>query len=162
MFQTYYATYIFENSLGFDPNLSRLISACNGTEYFLASLLAIPAIERYGRRALMFFGAAGMSAAMAILAGVVSTGVVDEVTGAPVLEDRYGITAVVMLFVFNSFFGIGWLGMTWLLPAELTNLRTRIHANAVSTCSNWLSNVRIAPFIPTKKCAKEVSSSSSS
>lgn len=108
----------------------------------MASLLAIPAIERFGRRRLMFFGAAGMSAAMAILAGVVSTGVIDEVTGAPVLEDKYGITAVVMLFVFNSFFGIGWLGMSWLLPAELTNLRTRIHANAVSTCSNWLSNVR--------------------
>jgi hypothetical protein len=32
--------------------------------------------------------------------------------------------------------------MTWLLPAELTNLRTRIHANAVSTIFNWLSNVR--------------------
>lgn len=92
----------------------------------------------------MFFGAAGMSIAMAILAGVVSTGTPDPETCAPVLEDRYGITAVVMLFAFNSFFGIGWLGMTWLLPAELTNLRTRIHANAVSTCSNWLSNVRYA------------------
>ena len=106
---TYYATYIFENSLGFDPNLSRLISACNGTEYFMASLLAIPAIDRFGRRALMFFGAIGMSAAMAILAGMVSTGTLDEETGAPVLEDSYGITAVVMLFVFNSFFGIGYV-----------------------------------------------------
>jgi len=139
---TYYATYIFENSLGFDPNLSRLISACNGTEYFLASLLAIPAIDRYGRRALMFFGSIGMAIAMAILAGTISTGTLDPETGAPVLEDSYGITAVVMLFAFNSFFGIGWLGMTWLLPAELTNLRTRIHANAWSTIFNWLSNVR--------------------
>ncbi|PVH99967.1 general substrate transporter [Periconia macrospinosa] len=145
---TYYATYVFENSLGFDANLSRLISACNGTEYFMASLLAIPAIERFGRRGLMFLGAAGMSAAMAVLAGVVSTGTIDEVTGAPVLEDRFGITAVVMLFVFNSFFGIGWLGMSWLLPAELTNLRTRIHANAVSTCSNWLSNFVIVMIAP--------------
>jgi hypothetical protein len=89
----------------------------------------------------MFFGAIGMSIAMAVLAGTISTGTPDPETGAPVLEDRYGITAVVMLFAFNSFFGIGWLGMTWLLPAELTNLRTRIHANAVSTIFNWLSNV---------------------
>jgi hypothetical protein len=57
----------------------------------------------------MFFGAIGMSAAMAILAGMVSTGTLDEETGAPVLEDSYGITAVVMLFVFNSFFGIGYV-----------------------------------------------------
>jgi MFS family permease len=73
----------------------------------MASLLAIPAINRFGRRALMFFDAIGMSCAMAILAGMVSTGTLDEETGAPVLEDSYGITAVVMLFVFNSFFGIG-------------------------------------------------------
>jgi MFS family permease len=114
----------------------------------MASLLAIPAIDRVGRRALMFFGAIGMSCAMAVLAGMVSTGTPDEETGAPVLEDRYGITAVVMLFVFNSFFGISWLGMTWLLPAELTNLRTRIHANAVSTIFNWLSNFIIVMITP--------------
>ena len=150
--QTYYATYIFENSLGFDPNLSRVISACNGTEYFLASLLSIPAIDRFGRRALMFFGAIGMSISMAVLAGTISTGTPDPETGAPVLEDRFGITAVVMLFAFNSFFGIGWLGMTWLLPAELTNLRTRIHANAVSTIFNWLSNVftHFRPLLSTR------------
>jgi len=47
---------------------------------------------------------------MAVLAGTISTGTLDPETGAPVLEDRFGITAVVMLFAFNSFFGIGWLG----------------------------------------------------
>jgi hypothetical protein len=26
----------------------------------------------------------------------------------------YGIVAAVFLFVFNSFFAVGWLGMTWL------------------------------------------------
>jgi hypothetical protein len=38
--------------------------------------------------------------------------------------------------------------MTWLLPAELTNLRTRIHANAVSTIFNWLSNFVIVMITP--------------
>ena len=36
------------------------------------------------------------------------------------LEDSYGITAVVMLFVFNSFFGIGYVdGVYWTLLVEL-------------------------------------------
>jgi hypothetical protein len=30
----------------------------------------------------------------------------------------------------------GWLDMTWFYPAETTNLRIRIQANAHSTCSN--------------------------
>lgn len=51
--QTYYATYVFENSLGFGPDMSRLLSACNGTEYFLAALIAVPLIEKAGRRKLM-------------------------------------------------------------------------------------------------------------
>jgi len=144
---TYYATFIFENSLGFGPDLSRLLAAANGTEYFLASLVAIPLIERVGRRKLMLFGAFGMMAAFAVLAGTTSTGEADE-SGAPQLNTAFGVTAVVFLFVFNTFFAIGWLGMTWLYPAEVTNLRIRIHANALSTCSNWLSNFLIVMITP--------------
>jgi hypothetical protein len=42
----------------------------------------------------------------------------------------------------------GWLGMTWLYPAEITGLRIRIQANALSTCSNWLSNFLIVMITP--------------
>lgn len=144
---TYYATFVFENSLGFGPQLSRLLAALNGTEYFLASLVALPLIERVGRRKLMLFGAVGMMISMAILAGTASTGVTDE-TGAPKLSLGYGVTAVVFLFGFNTFFALGWLGMTWLYPAEVTNLSIRIQANALSTCSNWLSNFVIVMITP--------------
>ncbi|KAF4122263.1 Sugar (and other) transporter [Geosmithia morbida] len=144
---TYYATFVFENSLGFGPEMSRLLASLNGTEYFLASLVALPLIERFGRRPLMLFGAFGMMASMAILAGSASTGVVNE-QGAPVLSTLYGVVCTVFLFGFNTFFAIGWLGMTWLYPAEITNLRIRIQANALSTCSNWLSNFLIVMITP--------------
>ncbi|KAE8422013.1 hypothetical protein BDV36DRAFT_291826 [Aspergillus pseudocaelatus] len=144
---TYYATMIFENSLGFGPGMARLLAACNGTEYFMASLIALPLIERTGRRNLMIIGAFGMMVSMAILAGTVSTGEMLE-NGAPKLETQYGVTATVFLFVFNSFFAIGWLGMTWLYPAEITNLRIRIQANALSTSSNWMSNFLIVMITP--------------
>ncbi|KAE8408988.1 general substrate transporter [Aspergillus pseudonomiae] len=144
---TYYATAIFENSLGFGPSMARLLAACNGTEYFMASLIALPLIERTGRRKLMIIGASGMMASMAILAGTVSTGEIME-NGSPKLETKYGVTATVFLFVFNSFFAIGWLGMTWLYPAEITNLRIRIQANALSTSSNWMSNFLIVMITP--------------
>jgi hypothetical protein len=38
--------------------------------------------------------------------------------------------------------------MTWLYPAEITNLRIRTQANALSTCSNWLSNFLIVMITP--------------
>ncbi|KAJ4984323.1 hypothetical protein SVAN01_10164 [Stagonosporopsis vannaccii] len=144
---TYYATFVFENSLGFGPDMSRLLAAANGTEYFLAALIAIPLIERVGRRRLMLFGAFGQMASMIILSGSSSTAQIDEL-GAPRLNTLYGVLATVFLFGFNTFFAIGWLGMTWLYPAEITNLRIRIQANALSTCSNWLSNFLIVMITP--------------
>lgn len=135
---TYYSATIFENSLKLSPFLSRLLSACNGTEYWIASWIAIFTIERFGRRSLMLFGAAGMSISMAILAGAISN----------VSNKSCALLATVFLFVFNSFFAVGWLGMTWLYPAEITPLSIRAPANAISTTANWAFNFMVVMVTP--------------
>lgn len=122
----YYAATIFEQRIGLSGFLSRLLAALNGTEYFMASWVAVFTIERFGRRSLMLFGAAGQAASMAVLAATTAYG-----------GTTLGIVAAVFLFVFNSFFAIGWLGMTWLYPAEITPLSIRAPANAISTTANW-------------------------
>lgn len=52
------------------------------------------------------------------------------------------------MFVFNTFFAIGWLGMTWLYPAEIVPLRIRAPANALSTSGNWLFNFMVVMITP--------------
>lgn len=99
---TYYAATIFEQDIRLSGFLSRLLAAVLGTEYFLASILAIFTIEKCGRRTLMLIGAMGQAGSMAVLAG----------TTADVTQQS-GIAAAAFLFVFNSFFAWGWLGMTW-------------------------------------------------
>ena len=108
---TYYAATIYE-SIGMDGLTSRILAACNGTEYFLASLIPIFIIEKVGRRPLMLIGAAGMSISMIVLA----------ITTSFEGDTKPGIAAAVFLFVFNTFFAFGWLGMTWLYPAEIVRL----------------------------------------
>ncbi|KAM0722640.1 hypothetical protein Q7P37_002081 [Cladosporium fusiforme] len=134
---TYYSATIFENSIGLSSFLSRLLAACNGTEYFLASFIAIFTIEKFGRRKLMLFGAAGQAASMCVLAGATSN-----------VSTGTGILAAVFLFVFNTFFAIGWLGMTWLYPAEVTPLSIRAPANAISTTGNWIWNFMVVMVSP--------------
>ena len=95
-------TLLFER-LGIDDVKARIIAACNGTEYFLASLIAIFLIDRIGRRPLMLFGAIGQVITMVLLAVLGSI----DTPGTQV-------ASAVLLFVFNSFFAVGWLGMTWL------------------------------------------------
>lgn len=82
--------------------MARLLAAINGTEYFLASWPAVFLVEKVGRRKLMLFGAAGQAISMAILAGANS---------APDNKAAQGV-AIAFLFVFNTFFAIGWLGMS--------------------------------------------------
>ncbi|KAI0720264.1 general substrate transporter [Cerioporus squamosus] len=128
---TYYATLLFER-LGIDDVKARIIAACNGTEYFLASLVAIFLIDRVGRRPLMLFGSIGQTITMVLLAVLGSI----DTSGTQV-------ASAVLLFVFNSFFAVGWLGMTWLYPAEIVGLRIRAPANAFSTASNWTFNFMV-------------------
>ncbi|RFU23634.1 hypothetical protein B7463_g12704, partial [Scytalidium lignicola] len=134
---TYYAATIYQQEIGLSPMVSRILAAANGTEYFIASFIAIYTIEKFGRRNLMLFGAVGMSLSMAILA------IMNAYPGTAT-----GIVSSTFLFVYNSFFAVGWLGMTWLYPAEIVPLGIRAPANALSTSGNWAFNFMIVMVTP--------------
>lgn len=46
----YYVPIVLQEQVGLSAFLARLIAACNGTEYFMASWIAVFTIERFGRR----------------------------------------------------------------------------------------------------------------
>ncbi|KAJ5864118.1 uncharacterized protein N7529_006034 [Penicillium soppii] len=142
---TYYIPTLLEQQVGLDATTSRLIAACNGTEYFIASWIAVFTVEKFGRRTLMLFGAVGMSISMVVLAisDNISASNKGNSTGV-----KAGIAQTVFLFVFNTFFAIGWLGMTWLYPAEIVPLKIRAPANALSTSSNWIWNFMVVMITP--------------
>lgn len=106
-----------------------------------------------GRRPLMLIGALGQSVSMAVLA-ITNAPKVTNATYDPVnMVDKSNnsgasIVAAIFLFVFNTFFAIGWLGMTWLTPAEMTPLPVRAACNGISTASNWIFNFLIVLITP--------------
>ncbi|KAL4914315.1 general substrate transporter [Aspergillus aurantiobrunneus] len=138
---TYYAPDLYRGiGLG-GPSTAKLMAACNGTEYLMAAFIPIYIIEKVGRRPLMLFGAAGMSLSMAVLAGT-------NYRLTHLGDTQAGIGQAVFLFVFNTFFAIGWLGMTWLYPAEIVPLRIRAPTNALSTSANWIFNFMVVMITP--------------
>lgn len=94
-------------------------------------------VDRLGRRRLMMWNAAGMGLAM-MVAGI----------GLSVGNQSGAYAATVMIFLFNTFFAIGWLGVTWLYPAEVTPIRIRAEANGLSTSANWLFNYAVVQLSP--------------
>ena len=78
-----------------------------------------------------------------------------------------GLAAAVLLFVFNTFFAIGWLGIGWLVrhfalpsalsrtltlalqyPSEINSLRVRTPANGISTAGNWVFSKSTVVVLP--------------
>nr|AEB31261.1 xylose transporter [Scheffersomyces stipitis] len=137
---TYYAGTIFESYIGMSPFMSRILAALNGTEYFLVSLIAFYTVERLGRRFLLFWGAIAMALVMA--------GLTVTVKLAGEGNTHAGVGAAVLLFAFNSFFGVSWLGGSWLLPPELLSLKLRAPGAALSTASNWAFNFMVVMITP--------------
>mgnify|MGYP002717965208 CR=1 FL=1 len=82
-----------------------------------------------------------MSISMAVLAG-------SNYRLTHLGDSRAGIAQAVFLFVFNTFFAIGWLGMTWLYPAEIVPLRIRAPTNALATSANWIFNFMVVMITP--------------
>jgi len=134
-------TILFQR-LGLSGVNARITAAANGTEYFFASFIAYYAIDYVGGRKLMLIGTIGQFIVMLLLA------VLGYINNGPAQ-----IVSTVLLFVFNTFFAIGWLGVPWLYVstamvflffladlifagiqcAELAGLRTRAPTNALST-----------------------------
>lgn len=124
---TYYATVIFEDVLGMSRNMALLLSGFNGLEYWLATFIPIPLVDRLGRRPLMLFSAVGQCVSMVVLAACIAF------PGSKAA----GYVATVFLFVFNTFFAVGFCGIPWLLPVELTPLKTRGRSVAVANGCFW-------------------------
>ena len=80
----------------------------------------------------MIFGAAGQTLSMVLLAVL---GAVDT-SGAQVVS-------AVLLFVFNSFFALGWLGMTWLYVSEPFFLLYPLHFLLVLYGTKILNSVNL-------------------
>ena len=137
----YYFPILFEQSIGTSHNLALLLGGVNMIVYSIFATVSWFIIERAGRRRILIWGSVGQCLSMVIvfacLIGVPQDATKPQAKGAGV-----------GLFTYIAFFGATWLPLPWLYPAEINPLRTRVRANAVSTCSNWLFNFLIVMVTP--------------
>ncbi|KAF8243905.1 general substrate transporter [Wilcoxina mikolae CBS 423.85] len=133
-----YANQILATSFNLETGLSHLIAACGGTEYAICSILSVLLIEGLGRRKAFMYTATGMTICFIIIPILLSTG-----------QRTPQLVAAGFLFLFNTFFGLAWVGGPFLYSAEIAPLRSRAAINGIASASNWIFCFLVVMTIPT-------------
>ena len=155
---SYYLPVVLNKSVGLSAETSRLLSGVNATTYLLATFIGLIFIEKWGRRRLMMYGAAGQCVCWLLIATLLGAGrmaTIADRAGKPLVgnaihssltdsespaEKRLAEASVVFFFVFNIFFGAGWQGVSWLYPTEINTTQKRNTGMAFGVGMNWLIN----------------------
>jgi MFS family permease len=96
-------------------------------------------VERFGRRSLLIYGAAGMVVCQFIVA----------IVGTVKPNDNTAISAMIaFICIYIFFFASTWGPGAWVLIGEIFPLPIRSRGVGLSTASNWLWNCIIAVITP--------------
>ena len=106
---SYYLPTVLTKSVGLDESLARLLTACNSVQYLLFSLIGIPNVERWGRRILLMFGAAGMCFCYIFITALIRYNEMPEYPH----RQEVASASVAFFFLYYVFFGIGMQGVPW-------------------------------------------------
>ncbi|CAG8934666.1 unnamed protein product [Penicillium salamii] len=133
---TYYLPVVFA-SLGINRNLSLILAGCSSLNFLFSTAVGALGIERFGRKKLMICGAASQSLCLSLVA--ISLGVGGM---------RWNSVAVAFVFGFVSTFGLTWIAVPWMYPAEVNTHRMRVAGAGVATATNWISNYAVVLVTP--------------
>jgi hypothetical protein len=106
---SYYLPTVLIKSVGLDEKMARLLAACNSVSYLLFSLIGIPNVERWGRRNMMIFAAAGQSFCYLLITILIRY---NEKPGYAHTHE-VASASVAFFFLYYVFFGIGMQGVPW-------------------------------------------------
>lgn len=147
----YYST-PFLQSTGAISN-SFLISLIFTLVNVLSTPISFYTVEKFGRRSILIWGAAGMTICLFIVAAVgVTVGFNKthlDAAGNSAADNISAVNAqVAFIAIFIFFFASTWGPGAWIVIGEIFPLPIRSRGVALSTASNWLWNTIIAVITP--------------
>ncbi|KAF2502553.1 general substrate transporter [Lophium mytilinum] len=143
---SYYLPIVFIQSVHLTNTMARLLAACNSVSYLLFSLIGIPNVERWGRRKMMMYAAAGQALCYLVITITISQNENTTLSGPTRLA--WAKASIGFFFLYYIFFGIGWQGVPWLYPTEINSLSMRTKGAALGTATNWIFNFMVVEITP--------------
>ena len=142
----YYGTKYFQNS-GVSSGFA--IAMITSSINVASTIPGMYAVDKWGRRPLLLWGAVGMAVSQLIVAlcGTLSTGQYDN--GEIFVKNIAGQkAAVAFVCIYIFFFASTWGPLAWVVTGEIFPLKTRAKSLSITTATNWLLNWAIAYSTP--------------
>ncbi|UPK94714.1 hypothetical protein LCI18_005649 [Fusarium solani-melongenae] len=124
----YYSTVIF-SQIGLSPFMAQLLAAIMNTVFALGTVPLVWTVEKFGRRSILMWSAVVLTICMVIFVAMIGI-------SNPTLATQW--TAVAAIFVYNTVFGYGWIGICWLYGPEIAPLKLRHAGAAAGAFGEWL------------------------
>ncbi|EXJ84396.1 hypothetical protein A1O3_05063 [Capronia epimyces CBS 606.96] len=134
---SYYATYLFINSLGMSQDRAAITSGGVTLLFLGGTCTAIWTVEHLGRRAVMLYGAILCSIFMILFT-----------IGLAVDTDSSNKLAVVSIFLFEFSFGASWCSLPWVYVPEIVPLNLRHVGTAMGVFTQWFITFIVVKFGP--------------
>ncbi|KAF4923128.1 Major facilitator-type transporter ecdD [Colletotrichum viniferum] len=142
----YYGTQYFQNS-GFSNGF--VIGMITSSINVVSTIPGMYAVDRWGRRPLLLWGAIGMCISQFLVAmlGTLTTSQ-DDAGNIIVLNLPAQKAAIAFVCIYIFFFASTWGPLAWVVNGEIFGLKTRAKSLSLSTATNWLLNWAIAYSTP--------------
>ena len=142
----YYSSVLWQ-AVGFSERDALAITVITSVTNIATTLIAIAAIDKFGRRPLLIAGSLGMTATLATMALVFARAGTDA-AGNPMLAGHGGTVALVAANVYVFCFGFSWGPVVWVLLGEMFNNRIRAVALSVAAAAQWIANFVVSATFP--------------
>ncbi|KAI1414392.1 putative sugar transporter [Hypoxylon sp. FL1857] len=137
----FYLPTLLTQNVGFNQEMSRLITAVIGTVYLVSAFGSLIFIDRFGRRKMMLYG----SIAMGLCHLIASLSLRESEVYLP-KRKLFGNVTTSMFVIYHVFFGISWAGVPWVYSAEVNSLGWRTRGAAAATATNWLCGFVVTQY----------------
>ncbi|KAH8700649.1 putative MFS monosaccharide transporter [Talaromyces proteolyticus] len=134
----YYGTQFFKNSGFQNEFVISLITSCVNVGSTIPGLYAI---DKWGRRPVLLYGAIGMTVSQLLVAVLGTTTTSQDALGNIIVHNVMAQkAAIAFICIYIFFFAASWGPIAWVVTGEIFPLKTRAKSLSMTTATNWLLN----------------------